>query len=141
MDLAVFNFSKKITCFTFYLVLWAEFSTCHSTNLKRRWHTQNFVVNLETMPLKNMKKISFVWWHISAIHIIFGQHNLSGQVKIAISSNQIISRQVKISYHKKRDIAYLDLTRYYLASWQKFDALTNTARISYLNTWILSLKP
>jgi hypothetical protein len=37
-------------------------------------------------------------WHISAIHTIFG-HNLSCQVKIAISSNQIISRQVKICYH------------------------------------------
>jgi hypothetical protein len=29
MDLAVLNFSEKITCFAFYLVL--------STNLKRRW--------------------------------------------------------------------------------------------------------
>jgi hypothetical protein len=38
-------------------------------------------------------------WHISAIHIILGQHNLPCQVKIVISSNQIISRQVKISYH------------------------------------------
>jgi hypothetical protein len=37
MDLAVFNFSKKITCFAFYLVLGTEFSTCHSTNLRRRW--------------------------------------------------------------------------------------------------------
>jgi hypothetical protein len=73
------------------------------------------------------RNISLVWWHISAINIIFGQHNLSCQVKIAISSNQITSRQVRISYHKKRDIAYLDLTRYYLASRQNFDALTNTA--------------
>jgi hypothetical protein len=37
MDLAVLNFSKKITCFAFHLVLWAEFSTCHSTDLRRRW--------------------------------------------------------------------------------------------------------
>jgi hypothetical protein len=37
MDLTVFNFSKKITGFAFYLVLLTEFSTCHSTNLKRRW--------------------------------------------------------------------------------------------------------
>jgi hypothetical protein len=40
-----------------------------------------------------------IWWHISAIHIIFGQHNISCQVKIAISSNQIESRQVKIMRH------------------------------------------
>jgi hypothetical protein len=79
MDLAVFNFSEKITCFALYLVLWTEFSTCQSTNLRTRWldlfcnyhiqcvcnhchfsvlphfwHLQNFIVNLDTiMPLTN----------------------------------------------------------------------------------------
>jgi hypothetical protein len=37
LDLEVFNFSEKITCFAFYLVLWTEFSTCQSTNLKKKW--------------------------------------------------------------------------------------------------------
>jgi hypothetical protein len=51
MDLAVFNFSKKITCFAFYLVLWAEFSTCHSTNLRGRW--LDFILQLEIVFIKN----------------------------------------------------------------------------------------
>jgi hypothetical protein len=32
---AVFHFSEKITCFAFYLVLWTEFTTYQSTNLRR----------------------------------------------------------------------------------------------------------
>jgi hypothetical protein len=37
MDLEVFNFIEKITCFAFYLMLWTECSTCQSPNFKRRW--------------------------------------------------------------------------------------------------------
>jgi hypothetical protein len=37
IDLSVFNFSEKIACFAFYLVLWTELRTCKSTNLKWRW--------------------------------------------------------------------------------------------------------
>jgi hypothetical protein len=39
MDVEVFNFSEKITCSAFYLVLWTTFSTCPSTctHFKKRW--------------------------------------------------------------------------------------------------------
>jgi hypothetical protein len=36
LDLEVFNFSEKITYFTFYLMLWFEFITCQFTNFKSR---------------------------------------------------------------------------------------------------------
>jgi hypothetical protein len=75
LDLEVFNFSAKITWFAIYLMLWTEFITCQSTNLKRRWlefcnyypiqcvcnhstalvvifsfwHIQNFIVNLDIL--------------------------------------------------------------------------------------------
>jgi hypothetical protein len=37
LELEVFNFREKITCFAFFLVLLTEFSMCQSTNFKRRW--------------------------------------------------------------------------------------------------------
>jgi hypothetical protein len=62
LDLEVFNFSEKITCFAFYLMLWTEFSTCQSTNLKRRWPDFFFC---------NYYHIQCVCNHSTALVVIF----------------------------------------------------------------------
>jgi hypothetical protein len=73
LDLEVFNFSEKITWFAFYRVLSIEFSTCQSTNLKRRRldlfcnYSYQCVCNHSTALVVIFALKSFIlphFWHI-----------------------------------------------------------------------------
>jgi hypothetical protein len=89
-----------------------------------------------------LTKCEWIWWvwvnHVvSILHdsymncylniINLCQHNLFCEVKIAISSNQLISHRFKLSYHGFFVILISKEQDHYLASWQNVDALTITA--------------
>jgi hypothetical protein len=74
----LFNFSKKITRFCLYLVLWTEFSTCQSSNLRRRWLDLYVIIIISSVFVIILQHLwSFFSCNFSFCHIFDTSNILS----------------------------------------------------------------